>query len=74
MTELQKQIAEKKAKIASYRETKGRYSKYPDCSAWDYYTVRTLKEELKELEELEIEDMPGFEGTLNQLNNLNINK
>jgi len=51
MTELQKQIAEKKAKLAIYKENKVRYSKYPDCSAWDYYTVKTLKEELKELEE-----------------------
>ena len=48
---IQDQISKIEAEIAIYRENKGRYSKYPDCSAWDYYTVRTLKDELKELED-----------------------
>ena len=52
MTELQEQIAEKKAQLAMYKKFKGKYSKYPDSSAWDYFTVKTLKEELKELEEI----------------------
>jgi len=70
MTKIQKQIAEIKAKIASYGETKGKYA----INKWWYYKVRKLEDELQDLEELEIEDMPGFEGTLKQLNNLNINK
>ena len=45
MTKLQKQIAEKKAKIASYGDTKGKYA----INKWYYYTVRTLEGELKEL-------------------------
>ena len=51
---IQDQISKIEAEIAIYRENKGRYSKYPDCSAWDYYTVRTLKEELKELKQLNV--------------------
>ena len=49
MTELQKQIAEKKAKLAIYKENKGRYSKYPGEGRWWYYTVKRLEDELKEL-------------------------
>ena len=44
MTKLQEQIAEKKAKIASYGDT-GKYG----IDKWYYYTVKRLEDELKEL-------------------------